>query len=84
MGIQSGSSFYHHVKYLHIAEVIVLIQKISSTPHPNVYVDCNWVAQYLARNDGNYVAKTVSFISVLAQSGFNVYPVVDGKICEDR
>ena len=79
MGIQSGASFYHHVKHLHIADLIILVQKLSSTTHPNVYVDCNWVAHYLAQNDGNHIAQTISFLSVLAQAGFNVYPVVDGK-----
>ena len=79
MGVQSGSSFYHRVKHLYIAELIILIQKISSTTHPNVYVDCNWVAHYLARNDGNYIAKTIIFLSVLAQAGFNAFHVGDGK-----
>ena len=46
--------------------------------NPTIYIDCNWVANLLARVNGDYVRKTVDVFSILSGLGFIVYPVLDG------
>ena len=78
MGVKGGCSFYYKVVNLNANELITVFRKISNSAVPVIYVDCNWVANYLGRTDGSYVRKTVDLLYVLAACGFMVAPVVDG------
>ena len=63
-----------------MAHVLTLMQMRFATSKPTIYVDSNWVAHTFGRNDGNYIKKTIMFLNALAYAGFDVYPIVDGKV----
>ena len=59
MGIKSGSSFYYSIKDIDLVTVAKYLRCSASGKCPNVYVDCNWIANYCGKCDGSYVKKTM-------------------------
>ena len=80
MGITGGMSFYHSIKDIQMKELLSISRGLSGTVNPTIYIDCNWVAYYLGRQNGDYVQKTVDVLSILSVLGFIVHPVIDGDI----
>jgi len=78
MGITGGMSFYHSVKDLPMAKFLSICCEFSGSVNLTIYIDCNWVANYLRRVNGDYVRKTVDVFSILSILGFIVHPVIDG------
>ena len=78
MGIKSGSSFYYSIKDIDLVTVAKCLRCSASGKCPNVYVDCNWIANYCGKCDGSYVKKTMEILKILAKAGFSVYPIFDG------
>jgi len=78
MGITRGMSFYHSIKGIQMKELLSISRGLSGSVNPTIYIDCNWVANYLGRQNGDYVQKTVDVLSILSVLGFIVYPVIDG------
>ena len=80
MGITGGMTFYHSVKGIQMKELISIYHRISGSVNPTIYIDCNWVANYLGRQNRDYARKTVYVLSILSVLGFIVHPVIDGNI----
>ena len=87
MGIAGGNNFYHSIKHLELCDVIKACRIQSACTNirsactiPSIYIDCNWVGNYLGRSRGNYVRNTVEVIHIFSKVGFLVYPVIDGDV----
>ena len=78
MGINGGMSFYHSVKYLQMNEFLSICSGLSGSVNPTIYINCNWVANFLGQLSGDYVRKIVDVFSILSMLGFIVHPVIDG------
>ena len=80
MGISGGSSFYHSIKNLGLVDLVKVCRHESGAANPTIYIDCNWVANYVGRSRGEFVEKTIDIFHILSKIGFLVYPVVDGDV----
>ena len=69
MGIRGGMQFYHSIKNLKLCDLITICREQSGDSSPSIFIDCNWLANYLGRR-GDYVKKNSRSFSCTVQNWF--------------
>ena len=65
-------NFYYSINGCSLEDILTICCGESSTASPAIYIDCNWVGNYLGRTRGDYVQKTVDVLSLFSHVGFLV------------
>ena len=55
-----------------------ICRRFSGSVNPTIFIDYNWVANFVGRVSGDYAQKTVDVFNILSTLGFIVHSVVDG------